>query len=92
MYVYVKNLKNIFLTFVVIATSTFSCNAQENTPKISTPARINYSYEIIVDSLDIPWGMSFIDENDLLVTEKMEYCIESKMALRKKLEAYHQFT
>ena len=85
MYVYVKNLKNIFLTFVVIATSTFSCNAQENTPKISTPARIDYSYEIIVDGLDIPWGMSFIDENDLLVTEKNGILYRVKDGIKKKI-------
>ena len=85
MYVYVKNLKNIFLTFVVIATSTFSCDAQENTPKISTPSRIDYSYEIIVDSLDIPWGMSFIDENDLLVTEKNGILYRIKDGIKKKI-------
>ena len=85
MYVYVKNLKNIFLTFVVIATSTFSCDAQENPPKISTPSRINYSYEIIVDSLDIPWGMSFIDENDLLVTEKSGILYRIKDGIKKKV-------
>ena len=73
------------MTFVVIATSTFSCNAQENTPKISTPARIDYSYEIIVDGLDIPWGMSFIDENDLLVTEKNGILYRVKDGIKKKI-------
>ena len=78
-------MKNIFLTFVVITTSTLSCSAQENTPKISTPARIDYSYEIIVDGLDIPWGMSFIDENDLLVTEKNGILYRVKDGIKKKI-------
>ena len=62
-------MKNIFLNIIIVIT-TLNCNAQENPPKITTPSQTNYSYEIIVDSLEIPWGMSFINENDLLVTEK----------------------
>ena len=78
-------MKNIFLTFVVIATSTLSCSAQENPPKINTPTKTNYSYEVIVDSLDIPWGMSFIDENDLLVTEKNGILYRVKDGVKKKV-------
>ena len=73
------------MIFVVIATSTFSCSAQENPPKINTPVKINYSYEVIVDSLDIPWGMSFIDENDLLVTEKNGILYRVKDGIKKKV-------
>ena len=63
-------MKNILLTIAITTASIISCNAQENPPKVQSPNETNYSYEIIVDSLVIPWGMSFIDENDLLVTEK----------------------
>ena len=47
---------------------TLGC-AQENTPAIETPTSVNYSYETIVGDIDIPWGMAFIDNNELLVTE-----------------------
>ena len=73
------------MTFVVITTSTLSCSAQENPPKINTPTKTNYSYEVIVDSLDIPWGMSFIDENDLLVTEKNGILYRVKDGVKKKV-------
>ena len=73
------------MTFVVITTSTLSCSAQENPPKINTPTKTNYSYEVIVDSLDIPWGMSFIDENDLLVTEKNGILYRVKDGIKKKI-------
>ena len=63
-------MKNTFLTIATLTASILSCSAQENLPKVQTPDKKNYSYKIIVDSLDIPWGMSFINENDLLVTEK----------------------
>ncbi len=62
-----KKLKNTFLTIATLTASILSCSAQENLPKVQTPDKKNYSYKIIVDSLDIPWGMSFINENDLLV-------------------------
>ena len=73
------------MTFVVITTSTLSCSGQENPPKINTPTKTNYSYEVIVDSLDIPWGMSFIDENDLLVTEKNGILYRVKDGVKKKV-------
>jgi glucose/arabinose dehydrogenase len=63
-------LKNIFITIAIALKTIFSCNAQENPPKIASPNKLNYSYETFVDSLEIPWGMSFINKNDLLVTEK----------------------
>ena len=46
-----------------------SC-AQENTPPIQTPTRVNYTYETVVEGIDIPWGMAFISTDSLLVTEK----------------------
>ena len=44
--------------------------AQENPPFIESPLKINYTFETIVDEIDIPWGLDFITENDFLVTEK----------------------
>ena len=52
---------NIFLT---------SGCAQENYPAIEIPSTVNYSYETIIDEIEIPWGIAFINENELLVTEK----------------------
>ena len=45
-----------------------SC-AQDNPPFIESPSEINYSYETVVDGIDIPWGMAFISESDFLATE-----------------------
>ena len=44
--------------------------AQDNPPFIENPSEINYTFETIVDGIDIPWGLDFITENDFLVTEK----------------------
>ena len=62
------NKKKFLYIFFLIQIS-YGC-AQENEPKIEIPEKINYKYEIIIDSLEIPWGMSFISKDELLVTEK----------------------
>ena len=60
-----KNISNVFLLFII----QFGC-AQENPPMIQTPEVINYSYKIVVDGIDIPWGMAFINKDELLITEQ----------------------
>ena len=47
-----------------------SCISQENPPKVETPDQSKFTTESIVDGIDIPWGMDFISENEILVTEK----------------------
>lgn len=63
-----KNKINLLLALSALV--TMSCDAQENGPKIETPKNIKYIYEIIADSIDIPWGLTFLNEKELLVTDK----------------------
>jgi glucose/arabinose dehydrogenase len=60
--------RSYFLISICTTVFNWGC-AQENTPAIETPEGINYTHEVIVDGIDIPWGMSFINSNELLVTE-----------------------
>ena len=63
-----KNKINLLLAFSALV--TMSCDAQENGPKIETSKNIKYTYETIADSIDIPWGLTFLNEKELLVTDK----------------------
>ena len=59
--------------FLILINSIFyitSCISQENPPLIETPDQSKYTTELIVDGIDIPWGMDFINEEELLVTDK----------------------
>ena len=59
--------------FLILINSIFyitSCISQENPPMIETPDQSKYTTELIVDGIDIPWGMDFINEQELLVTDK----------------------
>ena len=58
----------LFLSVFAIVSS--GCDAQENGPKIELPNSIDYTYVIVADSIDIPWGLTFLNEKELLVTDK----------------------
>ncbi|MGC6421386.1 MAG: PQQ-dependent sugar dehydrogenase [Flavobacteriaceae bacterium] len=64
-------MKTFFTTLLIgIAPLLTACAQKENTPPIQTPIQQKYTYETIIDGIDIPWGMAFINSNTLLVTEK----------------------
>ena len=64
-------MKNYFLIIISISVLfNNSCISQENPPLIETPDQTRYTTELIVDGIDIPWGMDFIDETEFLVTDK----------------------
>ena len=64
-------MKNYFLIIISISfLFNNSCRSQENPPLIETPDQTRYATELIVDGIDIPWGIDFIDETEFLVTDK----------------------
>ena len=64
-------MENYFLIIISISVLfNNSCISQENPPLIETPDQTKYATELIVDGIDIPWGMDFINETEFLVTDK----------------------
>ena len=62
--------KNFFTTLLISIFSLTSCISQENPPEVKTPDQSEFTTETVVEGIDIPWGMDFISENEILVTEK----------------------
>lgn len=64
-----------FSNFSRITTSFFcfflisSC-AQKKDNDITTPDQVNYTTELIIDDITIPWGMTFLPDGGILVTEQ----------------------
>ena len=56
--------------FLSVFAIVFRCDAQKNDPKIELPNSIDYTYKIVADSIDIPWGLTFLNEKEFLVTDK----------------------
>ena len=56
-----------------------SCAQQQrNLPAIQTPKTVPYTVETVVDGMNIPWGMAFLPDGALLVTEKSGALIHVK--------------
>lgn len=78
---------NYFPTLLIFFLfSHLSCAQEENAPKIEIPSKSNYTYEIVVDDIDIPWGMDFINEDELLVTEKSGTLYRVKKGVKQTVE------
>ena len=58
----------IIILFFSFSYATFG--QKENPPIIFNEDKINYRIDVIIDGIDIPWGMDFISKNEMLVTEK----------------------
>ena len=83
--------KNFFAPLLISILCLTSCISQENPPEIKTPDQSKYTTETIVDGIEIPWGMDFINENELLVTEKKGFFTEFLMEKKQKSLDYLKF-
>ena len=64
-------MKNRYIySILFLLCTSFSCAQSENPPFIENGDNSKIYLQKIVDGIDIPWGISFIDENEILVTDK----------------------
>lgn len=62
-------MKQIILSFLVF--TFLSCKAQEKANDIVLqPEEINYTFETVASGIEIPWGMAWLPDESMLVTEK----------------------
>jgi len=59
-------------SIILLILFTFSsCKAQEKANDIVLqPEEINYTFETVASDIDIPWGMTWLPDGSMLVTEK----------------------
>ena len=62
-------MKSTFFSFVFIA-FLFSGQSCQQNPDIKTSENVSIDYEAVVEGLGIPWGIDFLPNGDMLVTEK----------------------
>ena len=63
-----KNFYLLISCFVMVM--SLACAQQGNPPYIEVFDDSEISLEKIIDGIDIPWGMVFIDNNEFLVTDR----------------------
>ncbi|MDD7886730.1 PQQ-dependent sugar dehydrogenase [Flavivirga sp. 57AJ16] len=64
-------MRTIFSSLSIILISCMSCAQQtESEVKAETPVSLNYTTQVIVPDLNIPWGMVLLPDGSMLITEK----------------------
>lgn len=72
-------MKQLHSLFVILLITTSACAQQQDSEvKAETPNKINYTTKLVVGDLNIPWGMAFLPDNSILITEKSGELIHFK--------------
>lgn len=61
--------KSVLLSGLLIIFFNISC-AQDAENQVSTPENIPFSAKLLFDEMQVPWGMAFLPDGAILVTEK----------------------
>lgn len=84
----------IFRLYIIIGFSLQIACAQQKDLSIETPVKINYTTEVVVEGIDIPWGMEFLPDGSMLVTEisgKIYHVVNGqKSEIRNVPRIYHR--
>ncbi len=79
-------MKQTNFILVLLLITCLSCAQQvESEIKAESPASLNYTTEIIVPEMNIPWGMAFLPDGSMLITEKSGELIHFKNGEKIKI-------
>lgn len=79
-------MKQSSLLLVLLFITRLSCAQQiESEIKAESPTSLNYTTEIIVPDINIPWGMAFLPDGSMLITEKSGELIHFKNGEKIKI-------
>lgn len=72
-------MKKLHVLLVVLLTTISACaQHQDSEIKAETPNQINYTFELVVGDINVPWGMAFLPDGSILITEKSGELIHFK--------------
>ena len=79
-----KQLKLLLATFFI---TLFACGQQQETKiEAEAPTNVNYTTEVVVPDINIPWGMVFLPDGSMLITEKSGELIHFKDGTKTLIE------
>lgn len=60
--------KSVLIPLLFVVMFNLSC-AQDAENEVDTPEKIPFTAELIIDEIQVPWGMAFLPDGSMLVTE-----------------------
>ncbi|MGY3794161.1 PQQ-dependent sugar dehydrogenase [Aquimarina sp. 433] len=78
-------MRNFLILKTVILSTLLSCAQEKKNDITIDPDPNNYATEIIVPDLEIPWGMVWLPDNSMLITEKKGELIHYKEGIKKTI-------
>jgi glucose/arabinose dehydrogenase len=63
-------MRNSIACLYFFVVMTFISCAQDSENKISAPEKVTFTPELLIDGLEIPWGMVFLPDGGMLISEK----------------------
>ncbi len=80
-------MNRINLLFIAIFSSLIACAQQiESSVKAKDATSVTYTVEDVVAELNIPWGMVFLPEGGMLITEKSGEIIHFKDGVKTEIQ------
>ncbi|NHF61124.1 PQQ-dependent sugar dehydrogenase [Flavobacteriaceae bacterium TP-CH-4] len=78
-------MKNsVFFIWVFVVMFNLSC-AQDTESQVVEPSSVPFVEELLIDELQIPWGMAFLPDGSILVTEKSGQLIHFKDGVKTSI-------
>jgi len=75
-------MKNLVFLKIILLSTLFACAQEKKNDIPIEPDPKNYSTEIVVPELEIPWGMVWLPDGSMLITEKNGELIHYKNGIK----------
>ncbi len=75
---------SVFFAWAFILVLHMSC-AQDSENQVDNPSNVPFIPELLIDEMQIPWGMAFLPDGGMLVTEKSGDLIHFKEGVKTKI-------
>lgn len=76
--------KSVICTYLFVVMTTLSC-AQQPENNVKAPESVDFTADLVIDGFSSPWGMVFLPDGSILVSEKSGELIRFKDGSKTKI-------